>query len=55
MYENSKLPDEKPADTVKKTTLDDFRHPSLTIGPTADDFQIVSPGVHEPAGQITHQ
>jgi hypothetical protein len=55
MNETSKLPDKKAANTAKKATMDDFRHPSLSIGPTVEEFKIVSPGIHEPAGQITHE
>lgn len=55
MNEKRKLPDEKTADTAKKKTMDDFRHPSLSIGPTVEEFRIVSPGIHEPTGQITHE
>lgn len=55
MNEKRKLPDEKAADTPKTTTMDDFRHPSLSIGPTVEEFRIVSPDIHEPTGQITHE
>lgn len=55
MSEKRKLPDEKTADMPKKTTMDDFRHPSLSIGPTVEEFRIISPGIHETTGQITHE
>lgn len=56
MSEEMKSHDEKTVDTSKKKgTIDDFRHPSLSIGPTVEEFQIVSPGIHEPSGQTTHE
>jgi hypothetical protein len=56
MSKKSKLQDEKPADAGKKKgTMDELRHPPSSIGPTVEEFRIVSPGVHEPEGQTTHE
>ncbi len=48
---------EEPKEAKKegRVTLDAFRKPATMIPPTRDEFRIVSPGPHEPEGQITHE
>jgi len=43
------------ANKEKPKTMDELRKPATTIGPTHDEFRIVSPGPHEPEGQTTHE
>ncbi len=42
-------------DAPKGRTMDELRKPSTMLPPTSDEFRIVSPGPHVPAGQTTHE
>lgn len=60
LMEKLMAPTDKPEERkrVKKQrqkTMDELRKPATTIGPTEDEFRIVSPGPHEPEGQTTHE
>ncbi len=55
MSEKTKIPDENPAGIhPEKHSMNELRKPSTSLGPSKDEFRIVSPDIHEPAGQTTH-